>query len=73
MSESKSFQVTFTEQSATRLLQLLNIAVQAQGLAVAQDALVFTNMVQTAFKASQDAPLVPVTEKHSTAAVEIPA
>lgn len=63
--EPKSFQVTLTQPAADRLLQLLDIAVQAKGLAVAQDALALAGILQAAFKASQDQTPVLATEVRS--------
>jgi hypothetical protein len=52
MSE-RVFNVTFTEDEGTALLNLIDTAVKAQGLAVAGNALALATKLTQAFKESQ--------------------
>lgn len=47
-----TFSVTFTPEQGTALLQLIDIAVKSGGLNVASAAVVLSDMIQAAHKAS---------------------
>ena len=54
--------IDFTEQEATAVLQLIDMAVKANGMTVAEASVVLTKKIQEAFK-PKETPVLEVEEK----------
>lgn len=59
MNESPTVPVLLTKEQASTILQLMDLAVKAQGLAVAGAALAVQQHLEEAFKAHENTPAGP--------------